>query len=102
MGDREDWKMDLVISTSNLFAVILDMYCESDHINLSERLASLRYDSAVMRGIFQGGPQLGPPDTERRKSLGQLCKLIKTVLVLIKNILVLIKTVLVLIKTSTV
>ena len=31
-----------------------------------------RYDSAVMYGGFQGGPQLGPPDAERHQSLGQL------------------------------
>ena len=30
------------------------------------------YISAVMYGGFQGGPQLGPPDAERRQSLGQL------------------------------
>ena len=29
-------------------------------------------DSAVMYGGFQGGPQLGPPDAERRQSLEQL------------------------------
>ena len=28
--------------------------------------------SAVMCGGFQGGPQLDPPDVERRQSLGQL------------------------------
>ena len=28
--------------------------------------------SAVMYGEFQGGPQLGPPEAERRQSLGQL------------------------------
>ena len=27
--------------------------------------------SALMYGGFQGGPQLGPPDAERRQSLGQ-------------------------------
>ena len=30
------------------------------------------HDSAVMYGGFQGGPQLGPHDAERRQSLGQL------------------------------
>ena len=29
-------------------------------------------DTAVMYGEFQGGPQLAPPDAERRQSLGQL------------------------------
>ena len=29
-------------------------------------------NSAVMYGGFQGGPQLGPHDAERRQSLGQL------------------------------
>ena len=33
---------------------------------------SIAYDSAVMCGGFQGGPQLGPPDAERRQSLEQL------------------------------
>ena len=33
---------------------------------------SPQYDSAVMYGGFQGGPQLGPPDAERLQSLGQL------------------------------
>ena len=30
-----------------------------------------QYDSAVMYGVFQGGPQLGSHDAERRQSLGQ-------------------------------
>ena len=30
------------------------------------------HHSTVTYGGFQGGPQLGPPDAERRQSLGQL------------------------------
>ena len=57
-----------------------------NYSDLSERLACLGitgdklraslklpvHHSTVTYGGFQGGPQLGPPDAERRQSLGQL------------------------------
>ena len=55
-------------------AALQAILLRENYISISFRypLKPLQYDSAEMYGGFQGGPQLVPPDAERRQSLGQL------------------------------
>ena len=64
-----------MVSVSHIEAIV---HVQWNHVHIwwleNPRYVEIpQYDSgAVMYGGFQGGPQLGPHDAERRQSLGQL------------------------------
>ena len=61
-------EMPLAVSVSDVMSDVFNASSLIDGMKWHEDNVS----SVVMYGGFQGGPQLGPHDVERRQSLGQL------------------------------